>query len=327
MARYSKIILSVFLSFFISFFLIRNLFVASTPEPDWLTLKNNFNTAITQSKNLFAQKNHQEIVDLDQILPTATIYPSPKPSPSKLSPTISFARRITSPTIKPYMSPTRKPLPSPTRKPTIKPTTPTPSPLPFYTANPLTQPYYQLSQAYKCYSQEKFIEFFANNAPIDKCFASVEKEIKANLTTVKIFDKNISVHKTAYPAFAQVSQEIDKYRIGQGLYQFPSKKYQIDLVNTYGYNFRCNVNQTKEGDPYDPCNPTCILSPHAFGIAVDINPNSNPNGSLNYDIPDEMIAIFERYGFRWGGRYKQIFKATNDPMHFEYLFDICKNIK
>ena len=72
------------------------------------------------------------------------------------------------------------------------------------------------------------------------------------------------------------------------------------------------------------------LSSHSFGIAIDINAaNSNywewdlqknhqpvlENKPLTYknQIPWEIIKIFEKYGFIWGGKWYHY-----DTMHFEY---------
>lgn len=53
------------------------------------------------------------------------------------------------------------------------------------------------------------------------------------------------------------------------------------------------------------------LSNHARGIAVDIDPIDNPmrKGSRG-DMPQKVIDVFVRHGWRWGGVY-------GDPMHFE----------
>ena len=84
--------------------------------------------------------------------------------------------------------------------------------------------------------------------------------------------------------------------------------------------------------------PRCIarttrLSVHSFGIAVDINPQYGgywqyglPRGmseeqvrqkkiSLVYKnrIPIEIVKVFERHGFIWGGNWYHF-----DGMHFEY---------
>ena len=66
------------------------------------------------------------------------------------------------------------------------------------------------------------------------------------------------------------------------------------------------------------------LSVHSFGAAVDINTEyadywrwarAPEHGPIPYRnrIPLEIVAIFERHGFIWGGRWYHY-----DTMHFEY---------
>jgi len=65
-------------------------------------------------------------------------------------------------------------------------------------------------------------------------------------------------------------------------------------------------------------------SMHAFGAAIDLNTshahywrNAKPDaaGNLAYrnEIPFEIVDIFERHGFIWGGKWYHY-----DTMHFEY---------
>ncbi|MFA5676597.1 MAG: M15 family metallopeptidase [Christensenellales bacterium] len=66
-----------------------------------------------------------------------------------------------------------------------------------------------------------------------------------------------------------------------------------------------------------------VLSHHSFGTAIDINKPYNlfytrrDNRDMNnpYAIPPEVISIFEKYGWSWGGNFKEGF----DTMHFQYL--------
>ena len=64
------------------------------------------------------------------------------------------------------------------------------------------------------------------------------------------------------------------------------------------------------------------LSVHSFGIAIDLDiKNSHywvwdkKNNKMHYNnkIPLEIVEIFEKYGFIWGGRWYHY-----DTMHFEY---------
>jgi len=63
-------------------------------------------------------------------------------------------------------------------------------------------------------------------------------------------------------------------------------------------------------------------SPHSYGIAIDLNtrysdywfwkPHDRPIAYRNR-MPQEIVAIFEKHGFIWGGKWYHF-----DTMHFEY---------
>lgn len=63
------------------------------------------------------------------------------------------------------------------------------------------------------------------------------------------------------------------------------------------------------------------LSAHAFGIAVDVNPDKGPYWRwskarphpLQKTFPSGLVALFEEHGFIWGGKWDHY-----DLMHFEY---------
>jgi len=71
-----------------------------------------------------------------------------------------------------------------------------------------------------------------------------------------------------------------------------------------------------------PVADTGELSPHAYGIAIDLNlafsdywywqPHA---GTVDYRnrMPEEIVAIFEKHGFIWGGKWYHF-----DSMHFEF---------
>lgn len=75
------------------------------------------------------------------------------------------------------------------------------------------------------------------------------------------------------------------------------------------------------------CRPiagTTRLSPHGFGIAIDISTKltdywhwTKPDRDGRYPyrnrIPAEIVAVFEKHGFIWGGKWYHY-----DTMHFEY---------
>ena len=72
----------------------------------------------------------------------------------------------------------------------------------------------------------------------------------------------------------------------------------------YQYN-GCYVPRFIDRDPGRP------LSMHAFGLALDVNTRTNQLGTAG-DMHPDVVAIFEKWGFVWGGRW-----SRPDPMHFE----------
>lgn len=72
-----------------------------------------------------------------------------------------------------------------------------------------------------------------------------------------------------------------------------------------------------------PIAATERLSTHSFGIAIDLDPDWShywlwdlrDDGVMRYRnrIPLEIVDIFERHGFIWGGKWHHY-----DTMHFEY---------
>lgn len=67
-----------------------------------------------------------------------------------------------------------------------------------------------------------------------------------------------------------------------------------------GYANRPNVN-----------NPS-VMSTHASGLAIDINPAQNPNRSTTTDMPPETAQIAAKWGLGWGMNWRSV----KDPMHF-----------
>lgn len=55
------------------------------------------------------------------------------------------------------------------------------------------------------------------------------------------------------------------------------------------------------------------LSMHCWGIAWDFRPQQNKLGTKGTMHP-KVIAIFEKHGFFWGGR----FKGRRDDQHFQF---------
>lgn len=116
-------------------------------------------------------------------------------------------------------------------------------------------------------------------------------------------EKNLIVHKGIADVVEQIFVEIF-----EGQEQFPIK-------DVGGFAWRSNVN-----------------SEHRLGLAIDINSNENYmvkddkilSGTLwepgvnPYSIPaeGEVVTIFQKYGFAWGGNAWQ---SNQDYMHFSYF--------
>jgi hypothetical protein len=100
----------------------------------------------------------------------------------------------------------------------------------------------------------------------------------------------IAVHKKLAPLFLAVFNDIQ----AQGLQS---------SVKTYGGGY---VARMKRGQAKP--------STHTWGIAIDLNDRTNAMGTAG-DIDPKLVALFDSYGFTWGGRWNG---SNKDPMHFQY---------
>jgi hypothetical protein len=55
------------------------------------------------------------------------------------------------------------------------------------------------------------------------------------------------------------------------------------------------------------------LSRHAWGVAIDFNPSTNPFGG-EVTISEDIGEVFRRWGFSWGATW-----TVPDGMHFEWV--------
>jgi hypothetical protein len=148
-----------------------------------------------------------------------------------------------------------------------------------------------------------------NAAFFDKVYGDCRKgEVEKNLTPVVWLPKKsgrklpVSKINGAAKALEAVSRELDELPASFDVYLYPS-------AGTYN----CRV-----------IAGTDRVSAHGHGIAIDIalkhsdywrNATAGKDGVLAYKnkIPMEIVRIFEKHGFIWGGRWYHY-----DTMHFEY---------
>lgn len=99
--------------------------------------------------------------------------------------------------------------------------------------------------------------------------------------------------------------------------ELTAMKFPINNGSTYAYSYR-----NKNGGTG--------LSSHAYGSSIDINPGSNPQiqerhntggtyapGSDPKSVTPAVVALFKKYGFKWGGDWK----SKKDYMHFTLTGD------
>lgn len=142
-----------------------------------------------------------------------------------------------------------------------------------------------------------------------KMYGNSKKEVQQQLVPIQWLPKSINttLYVTPVNGIAEKLQAIS-----HRLDSLPHlKKYLVKPGGTFNWR---NISGTER------------LSMHSFGATIDINVSySNywrwsarkldENGLLPYQnrIPYELVAIFEEYGFIWGGKWYHY-----DTMHFEY---------
>lgn len=117
---------------------------------------------------------------------------------------------------------------------------------------------------------------------------------RRHITTITTDDgSRFSVRKEVAPILLGFLNEI----IGRG--------YRIkgDVLDDWGWYVR-------------PIAGSSTLSNHSWGLAVDVNALTNPQGrKLVTDMPAFVPEAAKRWGLRWGGTYS----SRPDGMHFEWV--------
>lgn len=143
-----------------------------------------------------------------------------------------------------------------------------------------------------------------NEQLFKKMYGRNETEVRKNLTTVEWFGQ-----KVLFTKINGANKQLEK--VAAELKSKPYlKKYLIKASTFYWRKVRGTQRQ----------------SAHSYGMTIDINtsysnfwlwtnPKSTETDKLKYEnrIPKEIVEVFEKYGFIWGGRWYHY-----DTMHFEY---------
>ena len=142
-----------------------------------------------------------------------------------------------------------------------------------------------------------------------KMYGDNASEVKQNIENVKWVDGSVI-------QFSRVNGASDKLRlVAEELSQLPAE-FQKYLKNIGGTFVWRNIAGTSR------------LSNHSFGTAIDINTKFsdywqwNKNMTYSNRIPFEIVEVFEKYGFIWGGKWYHY-----DTMHFEYRPELLENKK
>jgi len=147
-----------------------------------------------------------------------------------------------------------------------------------------------------------------------KMYGNSPAEVKAKLVTIYWMPK---VFGNKYPLLVTTVNGVDKKfeRISAELEKLPPQDYKY-LENPAGTFYWRNVSHES------------YLSAHSFGIAFDLNSqygtywlweylksNKKRLSQLNLSnrVPMEIVNIFKKEGFFWGGDWYFV-----DTMHFEY---------
>lgn len=149
-----------------------------------------------------------------------------------------------------------------------------------------------------------------SQALLQAMYGASPQEVEASLVTIdwcpKLFNKRAKLRVTT-----KNNVHLALQRISDELQEHP--EWEQYLTVSGSYNWRVVQKTTR-------------LSPHSYGIAVDIggengyywlwdHPSATEASKLPYRnvMPEGIVEVFEKHGFIWGGKWQHY-----DTMHFEY---------
>lgn len=146
-----------------------------------------------------------------------------------------------------------------------------------------------------------------------KMYGNSPQEVQKKLTTITWLPKTLNI-KLQVSTVNQIHQKMQAIssELEELLVKTPHfAKYLQKPAGTFNWRLISGTNR---------------LSTHSFGMTIDLNvtysnywqwdnKTTNENVPLTYrnQIPMEIVSIFEKYGFIWGGKWYHY-----DTMHFEY---------
>lgn len=152
-----------------------------------------------------------------------------------------------------------------------------------------------------------------NQKFFQKMYGATKEEVKSNLDTIIWLPKHTDVQLP----INSINGCADSLKlVSDALQNLPDSllKYVIKTAGTFNYRHIAGTQR---------------LSCHSYGIAIDINVDySNywrwDKGEYHYrnKIPFEIVDIFEKYGFIWGGYWYHY-----DTMHFEFRPELLESQK
>lgn len=111
---------------------------------------------------------------------------------------------------------------------------------------------------------------------------------ESQITSISLFGSNVRVHKGVASSLIRINAKWSNM----------PNRYKVNSVA--GYNCRKVAG-------------TNTYSAHAFGVALDINPSTNPYGkNAKTDMPSSFVQLFTSEGWGWGGNWSSV----KDAMHF-----------
>lgn len=166
-----------------------------------------------------------------------------------------------------------------------------------------------------CQDTKKMNEVFADSSinlisNCDEKISQISRSIKTQ--NITFLGMEITVNSLIVDVLRKVELDIQKEAISYSAnsYVFPSGPYTFISGGAFNPRIITGTENISE----------CNISNHSWGTAIDINPATNPFTnlcSISFDMPPEVVKVFERHGFRWGGRFLE----KPDYMHFEYCVD------